>query len=160
MTFHWESLVYAMIAFGILYFLLNKYAFGPLFGIMEQRKQIVLADLQQAETSRQEAAKFLEEQRQLLEAARMEVAQLKEQATATTAKLTEQMIEEAKAEAQRVRNAALLDIVREKSQAMDDVRQQVGQLAILIATKLIEKEIDAKAQRTLVENLLREVKLR
>jgi F-type H+-transporting ATPase subunit b len=149
-----------MIAFGILYFLLNKYAFDPLFGIMEQRKQIVLADLQQAEMSRQEAAKFLEEQRQLLEAARIEVAQLKEQATVTTAKLTEQMIEEAKAEAQRIQKDALLDIMREKSQAIDDVRQQVGQLAILIATKLIEKEIDAKAQRTLVENLLREVKLR
>nr|WP_274362454.1 MULTISPECIES: F0F1 ATP synthase subunit B [unclassified Paenibacillus] len=157
MNFVWESTVITIIAFGILYWLLNKYAFGPLFNMMEQRKQLVLGELEQAEANRKESSALLDEQRKAIEQARKEAQDIVEQTRKISAKSAEDIIEAAKNEAQRLKTSAMEDIVNEKNQAIAELRNQVGEMSVKIASKIIEKEVDAKAQDQLIDKYLKEV---
>lgn len=157
MAIYWPSFVYAIVAFAILYWLLNKYAFGPLFGIMEKRKQIVLGELEQAEANRKESSALLEEQRKAIEEARKEAQEIIEQSRKVSVKSAEELIEAAKNEAQRIKENALQEITSERNHAIAELRAQVGEMSVRIASKIIEKEVDSKAQGELIDNYLKEV---
>lgn len=156
----WESFVLAIIAFGILYFLLQRYAFGPLFSVMEKRRQLVQDQLDQAARDRSESQQLLNEQRQALEAARKEAYEMIEQARKTSAKQAEDILEQARAEAARIKEEARREIENEKNKALAAVRGQVSELSVLIASKIIEKQIDEQAQAELVDKYLQEVGIR
>ncbi|AJY74564.1 F0F1 ATP synthase subunit B [Paenibacillus beijingensis] len=157
MSWHWESFVYAILAFLILYWLLNKYAFGPLFGIMEKRRELVLEQMNAAETARQQAEVQLEEQRKAMEQARKEAYDIIEQSKKTSSKQAEDIVQTAKAEASRLKEDALKDIESEKNKAIASLRGQVSGMSVMIASKIIEKQIDEKSQEQLVDKYLNEV---
>jgi len=156
-SLHWESTVYAMLAFGILYWLLSKYAFGPLFGIMEQRRKLVQEQMNSAETSRKDAAKHLEEQKQALQQARKEAYDIIEQAKLTSSKQADEIVQTAKAEANRLKENAVQDIASEKNKAIAALRGEVSGISVQIASKIIENQIDEKSQEKLVDQYLKEV---
>lgn len=157
MTLYWESFVFAIIAFGILYWLLNKYAFGPLFNIMEQRRERVLNDLSSAEENRKNAEQYLNEQKQALEEARKEAQSIVEQSRKVSAKQAEEIIAKAKAEAERIKQDMLKEVENEKNKAVSALRSQVSAMSVMIASKIIEKQVDEKSQRELIENYLQKV---
>jgi len=157
MSFHWESTIISIIAFGLLYWLLNKYAFGPLFGIMEKRREIVLGELEAAEANRKESERLLAEQRQALEEARREAQEIIETARRTSQKQAEEIIQAAREEANRLKNEALREIQNEKNNAIAALRRQVSGLSVQIASKILERQIDEKAHEQLVEQYLKEV---
>ena len=157
---HWESLVLAIIAFGVLYFLLQRYAFGPLFNVMEKRRQLVQDQLDQAAKDRSESQELLRQQREALEAARKEAYDMIEQARKTSAKQAEDILEQARAEAARIKEDARREIENEKNKALAAVRGQVSELSVLVASKIIEKQIDEQAQAELVDKYLQEVGIR
>lgn len=157
MSFHWESFVFAIIAFGVLYVLLNKYAFGPLFGIMEERKRLITEQIQTTESNRQQAEKLLSEQKQALQDARKEAYEIIEQARNMSSKQGDEIIEQAKTEAHRLKDGAIKDIENEKNKAIAALRGEVGAMSVKIASKILEKQVDEKSQEELVENYLKEV---
>ena len=65
MSFVWENTLLAIIAFAILYWLLSRYAFGPLFSIMEKRRELVLTQMNEAAQTREQAIAYVEEQNKL-----------------------------------------------------------------------------------------------
>lgn len=156
MSWYWESTVITIIAFGILYWLLNKYAFGPLFGIMEKRRQLVKEELAAAEESRKAAEQYLAEQKQAIEEARRQAYEMIEQAKNTSSKQAEEIIQAARNEANRLKEEALRDIESEKNKAVAALRSQVSGLSVLIASKIIEKQIDEKSHQELIEQYLQE----
>ncbi|SFF23744.1 F-type H+-transporting ATPase subunit b [Paenibacillus catalpae] len=157
MAWQWESTVIAMVAFGILYFLLNKYAFGPLFSIMEQRRQLVLEQMNTAESSRKQAEAQMAEQKAALDQARKEAYSIIEQARTTSTKTADDIVQTAKAEATRLKDDALKDIESEKNKAIAALRTEVGGISVKIASKIIEKQIDEQSQEQLVNQYLKEV---
>lgn len=153
----WENILITVISFLILYWLLSRYAFKPLFGIMEKRKETVLNDLKQAEKDRKAAAELIQEQRKAIEQARAEALEIIENSRKTSAKTAEDMIEAAKSESARLKESALQDIENEKNQAIAELRSELGQMSVKIASKIIEKEVDSKSQEALVDKYLKEV---
>lgn len=156
-SFVWESFVFAIIAFLILYWLLSKYAFGPLFSVMEQRRERVLSEMQGAEKDRKDAEQYLAEQRKAMENVRQEAFDILEQARKTSAKQAEELIASAKAESTRIKEEALKDIENEKKQAVAALRSQVSAMSVMIASKIIEKQVDEKSQEQLINQYLNEV---
>ena len=154
MGWQWETTVFAIIAFGILYWGLNRYAFGPLFGIMEKRRQQVQEQVEQAEASRKEAAALLEEQKQAFENARKEAYSVLEQARVTSNRQADETISQAKSEADRVKQDALREIEEEKNKAVAALRSQVSAMSVMIASKIIEKQVDEQSQHELIEEYL------
>ena len=157
MSLVWESTVFAIISFLILYFLLNKYAFGPLFGIMEKRREMVNEQIRTAERNRMESEKMLAEQKEALQTAKKEAYDIIEQARVTSTRQAEEIVRLAKEDANRIKEEALRDIENEKNKAVAALRSQVSAMSVLIASKIIEKQIDEKSQKELVEQYLKEV---
>lgn len=157
MEFHWESTVYAIVAFAILYFLLNKYAFGPLFAVMEKRRLKVQEEIQSATQNRQESEKYLADQKLAIEEARKEAYTIIERAKQMSSRQTDEMLEQAKSEALRLKNEAIQDIDNEKNKAVAAVRSQVSGLAVMVASKIIEKQVDETSQKQLIDQYLNEV---
>lgn len=157
MVILWENILITVIAFGILLWLLSRYAFKPLFGIMETRRQNVLNEMQQAEKDRKDAAALLDEQRKAIESARLEAKEIIENTRAMSSKAAEEMIEASKQEAARLKEAAVQDIVNEKNQAIDSLRKEVGAMSVKIASKIISKEVDESSQKSLIDQYLKEV---
>lgn len=157
MALYWESFVFAIIAFLILYWLLNRYAFGPLFGIMEKRREQVISNMKSAEESRKEAEQFLEEQKKALEEARKEAYSIIEQSRKVSTKQADDIIEKAKAEADKIKQDMLKEIENEKNKAVSALKSQVSAMSVMIASKIIEKQVDEKSQQELINNYLQKV---
>ncbi|WP_018754697.1 F0F1 ATP synthase subunit B [Paenibacillus terrigena] len=157
MKIEWTSTVFTLVAFIILYVLLNKYAFKPLFSIMEKRKELVLGQMQDAEENRKQASQLLEDQKAALQAARKDAYDIIEQAKTTGSKQADELIATAKSESNRLKEEAVRDIESEKNKAVAALRSQVSGMSVMIASKIIEKQIDEKSQEQLVAEYLKEV---
>jgi len=157
MDWKWETFVFAIISFGILYWLLNKYAFGPLFGIMEKRRQLVKEQIDGAEANRKQAEQLLEEQKQALQQARKEAHEIIELSKTTSVKQADEIVQLAKSEATRLKQDAVKEIDSEKNKAVAALRSQVAGMSVMIASKIIEKQVDEKTQEQLVDQYLKEV---
>lgn len=153
----WTSTVIAILAFLLLYWGLSKWAFGPLFGVMEKRRQLVLEQMNTAESSRKQAEQAMSEQKAALDQARKEAYEIIEQARNTSTKEADKIVLSAKSEATRLKDDALKDIESEKNKAIAALRSEVGGISVKIASKIIEKQVDEKSQEQLVNQYLKEV---
>lgn len=156
-TFEPSSFVLAIVSFLILFWLLKKFAFGPLFGIMEERRVLVQSQISNAENNRIESEKLLAEQKSAIIEARKSAYDILEQARQASSRQAEELIHSAKAETVRLKEEALKDIEIEKDKAVAALRSQVSALSVMIASKIIEKQVDEKSQEQLVEQYLKEV---
>lgn len=157
MAFNFTSFFVQIAAFLILYWLLSKYAFGPLMSIMQKRQDHVRNELATAEKNRSESEKLIAEQREAIVQARKEAGEIIERARQMSSKQSEEMIEAARKEAARLKEQAVTDISRERDQALASLREQVGTLSVMLASKIIEKELDANSQTQLVDDYLKQV---
>ncbi|GAE27235.1 ATP synthase B chain [Halalkalibacter wakoensis JCM 9140] len=153
----WGSILYQLAAFLVLLFFLNKFALKPLLGVMEKREQLVNENIDSAEKSRKDAESYIEDQRKELEKAKLEAQEIIQQAKKLSEQQGQDILEQARENAERLKDSALAEIQREKEQAVSALREQVAGLSVLIAKKVIEKELDEKAQEKLVEEYLKEV---
>jgi len=158
--FVWSSFVFTIIAFLILYWLLNRYAFGPLFSIMEKRRELIKQQMDEAAQTRQQATQYVEEQKAALQQARKDAQDIIEQARQTSNSQTEQLLNQAKEESMRLKDEAARDIENEKNKAVAALRSEIGAVSVQIASKVLQKEVDANAQEQLVDNYLKDVGIR
>ncbi|RAV17348.1 F0F1 ATP synthase subunit B [Paenibacillus contaminans] len=157
MAWKWESFAFAILAFAILYWLLNRYAFGPLFGMMEKRREMIAQQMKSASDNRDQADKLLAEQKKVIEEARKEAYAIIEQSRTMSSKQADELIQNAKAESNRIKEDALKDIESEKNKAVAALRGQVSAMAVMVASKIIEKQVDEKSQEELIDKYLKEV---
>lgn len=151
------SVVFQIIAFILLYLLLNKFAFGPLSRVLEKRRELVKDQMESAERNQKESEKLLAEQQQRLQETRQEAQEILEQARKSSSKQAHDLIEQAKEEANRLKEEALKDIENERNKAVAALRSQVSAMAVMIASKIIEKQVDEKTQQELIDQYLKEV---
>lgn len=153
----WGTMLFSLIIFIILFLLLRKYAFGPVMGVMEQRANEIENNIKHAENQRAEAEKLLAEQQAALNEARKDSQTILENARLTSEKQAAEIISLAKEETEQFKKVARAEMNREKEQAVEALRAQVGSLSVMLATKVIEKELDEKQQEKLLADYLKEV---
>ncbi|MGN8771459.1 F0F1 ATP synthase subunit B [Paenibacillus barengoltzii] len=155
----WENILITMLSFGILYWLLNKYAFSKLFAIMEQRREMVRSQLEEAKQSKEQAAVFVEEQKAALKQARQEALEIIETSKQISSKQAKDLLDQAKLDAARIKDEALRDIESEKQNAVEALRGEIGAFSVQIASKLIEREVEVNPaeQEKLVSQYLNKV---
>ncbi|KXZ17065.1 ATP synthase F0F1 subunit B [Bacillus nakamurai] len=157
LSFNGGDILFQLLAMLILLALLKKFALGPLLNIMKQREDHIAGEITSAEERNKEAQQLIEEQRVLLKEAKQESQSLIENAKKLGEKQKEDIIQAARAESERLKEAARTEIVKEKEQAVSALREQVASLSVLIASKVIEKELDEQAQEKLIQDYLKEV---
>jgi F-type H+-transporting ATPase subunit b len=155
--FNSGDVIFQLVMFIILLAIVKKFAWGPLMGMMKQREEFVANEIESAEKSRQEAAKFLEDQRVLLKEARTEAQELIENAKKQAEIQREDIIVSARSEAGRLKESAKLEIEQQKENAVAAIKEQVASLSVLIASKVIEKELSEKDQQKFINDYIQEV---
>lgn len=155
----WENILITMLSFGILYWLLSKFAFSKLFAIMEQRREMVRSQLDEAKQTKEQAAAYVEEQKAALKQARQEALEIIETSKETSSKQAKELLNQAKLDAARMKDEALRDIESEKLNAVETLRGEIGAFSVHIASKLIEREVEVNPaeQEKLVGQYLKEV---
>lgn len=154
--FNGGDIIFQLVMFIILLALLKKFAWGPLMGIMKQREDHIANEINSAEESRVEAKKLLEEQRSLLKEARTEAQTLIENAKKQGDVQRDEIITLARTEADRIKESAKLEIEQQKEQAVAAIREQVATLSVMIASKVIEKELSEQDQEKLINDYIQE----
>src|SRR5690554_3254831 len=155
--FYFLDAVYQLVGFFVLLLLLKKFAFGPIVDMMEKREKHIADQISSAEKNREESEKYLAEQRDAVQAARREAKEIVENTKKLSEQQAEEIISNAKKEAERIKESALVEINQEKERAISALRDQVSTLSVLVASKIIEKELDEKDQEKLIMETLKEV---
>ncbi|MCD7034665.1 F0F1 ATP synthase subunit B [Metabacillus sp. GX 13764] len=150
------DIIFQLVIFLILLALLRKFAFGPVMNIMKQRETHIAGEIDAAESKNLEAQKLVDEQRELLKQARLEAQALVENAKKLGDQQKEDIIKTARAEGERMKEAALKEIQQEREHAVAVLREQVASLSVMIASKVIEKELNEEAQEKLIRDYINE----
>lgn len=143
-------------SFLILLFLLKKYAFGPIMGVMKEREAHVADQIDSAEKGREETARLLEEQRVLLKQSRKDALVNIEESRKIGEKEREQIVSIARQEAEKITEKAKLEIEYQTNQAIQTLREHTAQLSVSIASKVIGRELNIQDQQKMIDDLLRE----
>jgi F-type H+-transporting ATPase subunit b len=148
---------WTLVIFGILFFLLRRFAFPPIFKAVEDRERALQEAIDGAKRDRDEAARLLEEHRRQIENARGEAQRFIAEGRATAEKMRADMLEQARREQQELLERARREIESERDRAIADLRREAVDLAIAGASKVVEQNLDNSANRRLVEGFLASV---
>lgn len=142
-----------------LLFILIKFAWKPMLAALEERETSIENSLKAAEQARNEMANLKAENEKLLQEARLERDAILKKAQETSVKMIEDAKNEAsKVAAEQIENAKTV-IETEKKAALTEVKNQVAFLTLELAEKLLRKNLsDDKAQKALVDELVKDLK--
>ena len=143
--------------FAVLLFLLKKFAWGPLMNVMEQREKHVADEIAKAEQNRRDAEEASKKMAAQLSNTKAEAQKIIEDARQAGAKQEQEIIDSAIREAERLKDEAQLEIQHEKEKAIQALQDQVASLSVLIASKVIEKELSEEDQDKLISDYLKDV---
>ncbi|MUK89655.1 F0F1 ATP synthase subunit B [Ornithinibacillus sp. L9] len=143
--------------FIVLLFLVGKFAWGPVMNMMQKREEYVANEIESAEKSRAEAEKAAKEATEQLKQTKQEAQKIIEDAKNAGVKQERDIIESARLEATRIKEAAQEEIQNEKEKALQALQDQVASLSVLIASKVIEKELNEQDQEKLINDYIKEV---
>jgi F-type H+-transporting ATPase subunit b len=153
-------LVWTLLAFGVVFFILKKFAWPAIVKGLKERQQSIADSLATAERVKAEMAQLKSENEALLAKAREERGQMLKEARETKEKIINEAKEQAKVEANKIITDAQAAINTQKMAAITDVKNEIGKLVIEISEKVLRRELsDKKAQEEHVKNLVNEVKL-
>lgn len=157
MQFELGTMLFQLGAFILLVLLVSKFASRPIINMMEKRQDHIKGEIKSAEATRQEAEGFLQQQKEILEQTRVEAKEIIARAKRQKEKEAEEIISQARQQAEQLVDNATTQINLEKEKALAELRDQVGVLSIQLTSKLLEKEVQADEQSTLVNRYLEEV---
>lgn len=153
-----SSLIFwELISFGILFWVLYKYAFPPILETLEARERKIRESLDQAEHNRTTAEQKLKEYEAKLQAAAKEAADLIAEAKQKAQQLLDENQQRLRADSDRIKEEATQDIERERRKAIDDLKGQTADLSILVAEKVIGRSLSDDDHRRFAQEALTEV---
>jgi F-type H+-transporting ATPase subunit b len=150
-------MIWTLICFGITFFVLRRYAFGPIQKIIDDRRERIRQSLVEAERARDESRKLLEEHRQLRAKARGEAEEILAEARRIAESVRERVKEEAEADRQRRLEETRRQIEAETARALEQIRAEVAKLALVAAEKITRRTLDREADRQLIDEAIRDL---
>lgn len=157
-TQFFSSLVFwEVVSFGILLWVLYKFAFPPILEVLETRERKIKESLEQAERHRAEAEQKLREYEVKLNAVSREAESVLTQAKERAQRLLEESEQRLKVEAERVKADASREIEHERRRAVQEIRTQTTALALLVAEKVVERSLNDQDHHRMAEEALQAV---
>ncbi len=149
-------LVAQIVNVAILLGLLYLVAYRPVMRMLDERSRRIKESVTQAESIKEQAAHAEEEVKKQLEAAGREGQERITRAVQAGEEVKQKAQEEARQAAEDLITRARHEIQRERDEAIDEVRKEVADLTILAAGKVIDRSLDKKAHRQLIDKVLEE----
>jgi F-type H+-transporting ATPase subunit b len=148
---------WTLITFLIVLFVLKKFAFGRIAGLLDERRASIQKNMEAAETARAESEKLAEEYRQQLAEARQEATQILERARHAAEEQRRKLQEDINAERERGIAQAQAAIQAETRQALDRIKREIADLTIVTTERVLKRKLDESEQRRLIDEALADV---
>ena len=152
-------LFWMTIIFGLVLFVLAKFGFPLITGMVDKRNKRINDSLEAARTAEEAIAHLKEEQERIIAETRAEQNKLMQEAAAERDRMIAQAQDQARAEAQKILDEAKVRLDQEKEDAMKELRNEVAKMSIAIAEKVVRKDLSSdSSQKDLVDKLVNEVR--
>jgi F-type H+-transporting ATPase subunit b len=154
-THFFSSLIFwEVVSFAILLFVLYKFAFPGILGALEEREKKIKDSLDQAERLRAEAELRLKEYEAKLSASSKEAEGILTAAKERAQRILEENEQRLTAEAERIKGDATREIDQERRKAIQEIRTQTTDLALMVAEKVVERSLTDADHRKLADEAL------
>ncbi len=152
--------VWTLVAFLIVLFILKKFAWKPILKMLNERETGIADSIATAEKVKEEMKQMKAQNETLLVQAREERMQLLKEAKETKDRIIAEAKEQAKVEAEKIMEDTRLQIERQKNAAITEVKNEIGNLAVEVAEKILRKQLAGQSeQEGFVKMLADEIKL-
>jgi F-type H+-transporting ATPase subunit b len=155
--FRVPEICFAWINLFVFFLVVKKYCFKPIKAVIDRRAAEIRGTYAKAEAANEKAKRLEEEYIQKLAAAKFEAAQIISVATATSEAKAETIIEQAKQKAMQILEKAQLQIKKEKDDSLREVFDEVADVVLITASKLLEKEMSIEDHREVIDKVLMEI---
>ncbi len=149
--------IWTVLTFLVLLTLLAKFAWGPLLQALDTRQAAIRKALDDAQQAKQELERLEQESAQIIRKARAEAEVLLTQSRADGDRLREELRQKAKAEADGILKNAERQIQLETARALQQIRSEAVDLSVMIASKIIQRNISKEDNERLIADALKQV---
>jgi len=154
------TIFWMLIIFGIVLFILRKFAWKPILNALKDREESIASALNSAEEAKKEVAGLKADNDRIIAEARQEKNMILKEAKEIKDKIIAEAREKAMQETAKSIVLAKQQIEAEKVAAINDLKNQVAELSVMIAEKVIRKELSNKSeQEKMVDGLIDDIKL-
>jgi F-type H+-transporting ATPase subunit b len=150
-------MIWTLVCFAITFFVLRRYAFGPVQKIIDERRQRIRQALEEADNARAEARRLLEEHRSLMQQARGQAEEILAEARRVAESQRERMRDELEADRQRRLEETTKQIEAETRRALEQIRIEVAELTLVATGKVTGKVLTDDDHRRLIEEAIGEL---
>lgn len=152
-----EQILSQIVAFLIMYFVLKKFAWKPLFKLMDDRKRQIASDFETIENEKKNILQTQEDYKNKFKALDAEAKLKIHEAVEKGREQAEEIAREAREKAQDILNKAELEMNKEIQEAKNHFKNQVVETSAYLTKKLIGQELDAKKHKDLIEEAFQKV---
>lgn len=145
------ELIYGALAFVIVYLVLRRFAFPQINQLLEDRRAAIQGRMEEAEEEFAEAQETREAYEAKLREAREEADRIVEEARSTAESLRQDIIDKAEAEAEQIVQRAQNEAANERDRVLQQLRREVGEVSVELASRIVERELDESTHRELVD---------
>ncbi len=138
-------------------YLIKRFLLDKVLAVLDQRKAEANAQLADAEQANAQAQELKADYERSIESARDEAGQILSAAQQSASARSEEILSDARHQAELLRQRAENDIALERSKAVSELKDEIGSMAIEIASKVVEREINADDHEALIEDFIRNV---
>ena len=149
--------IWTIISFFLVMFLLNKFLFKPVMKIISDRQKEIDDLYADAGAAKEQARQLQESYQQKLSAAQETSDRSVKEAVARGQSREEQIIRDANAQAAAIMDKASQDIAQEKKKAINDAKNEISDLAMAIAGKVVGHALEGADQASLIDGFIREL---
>ncbi len=149
--------IWTILTFLVLLFLLAKYAWGPLLKALEERQETIRKSLDDADQAKQELERLHQKSAQIIAEARGEAQSIVAKSRAAAETVREDVKQKAKGEADALVRGAQRQIQLETARALQQIRHEVVDLSLAVASKLIKKNLTQEDNEALIQDSLAQI---
>jgi F-type H+-transporting ATPase subunit b len=149
--------IWTIITFLGLLWALKKIAWGPLLQALETRQNAIRKSLDDAQLAKQELERLNAESAQVIARARVEADAIITQSRADGERLREEIRQKARGEADLIVKTAERQIQLETSRALEQIRREAVELSVMIASKIIQRNLTKEDNERLIDDALKQV---
>jgi F-type H+-transporting ATPase subunit b len=149
--------IWTLVSFGLTYWVLKRYAFGPIQRLIDKRREGIRQSIEDAENTRNEARKLLEEHRALIGKARGQAEEILSEARRVADSQRQRVKEETEADRQRRLEETKRQIEAETHRALEQIRAEVADLTLVATAKVTGKVLDDADHRRLIEDAIKDL---
>jgi F-type H+-transporting ATPase subunit b len=150
-------MIWTVVTFGITFFVLRRFAFGPIQKVIDDRRERIRQSIDEADRAREEARRLLEEHRKLVGQAKQEAEVILAEARRVAESQRERVREETEADRQRRLEETKRQIDAETQRALKQIRAEVANLTLIATTKVTGKVLDRDDHRRLIADAIGEL---